>query len=271
MAVRPPRVGRIARRGAVLSTLAMAGCAYYFPGAYVNEIAENQITPERHRPLVVCRDRDCARANNGMPKTYAFTALTRLFRINADSVVEICDADPYTHTCVARDVLLPAVAGVTRGELRYSEAKLTDLHVRAASQELEATLDYNMTFGGLRARCTPARITLSVQSADQVIMTDRRQSCNLTTVGATSMSSVYNIDYVDLDYALVGGYYATGVAGASYGGGKGYFLMRFKTAPDQEDLPERKVDMVPHHSQPQNLPRGYIQITPAPDTPGKRK
>ena len=42
------------------------------------------------------------------------------------------------------------------------------------------------------------------------------------------ISTVYSIDYVDLDYGVIGANYSFGIAGPAYGGGTGYVLMRFQ-------------------------------------------
>ena len=42
------------------------------------------------------------------------------------------------------------------------------------------------------------------------------------------ISTVFAIDYVDLDYGVIGANYSFGVAGPAYGGGTGYMLMRFQ-------------------------------------------
>ena len=41
------------------------------------------------------------------------------------------------------------------------------------------------------------------------------------------MSILVNLDYIDLDYGILGGYYSIGTQGSTSGGGTGYAL--FKT------------------------------------------
>ena len=42
------------------------------------------------------------------------------------------------------------------------------------------------------------------------------------------INNIYNIDYIDLDYGIIGAYYSTGMTGASNGGNNGYVLMKFQ-------------------------------------------
>jgi hypothetical protein len=49
----------------------------------------------------------------------------------------------------------------------------------------------------------------------------------MTTDGLTNVSLLINLDYIDLDYGILGGYYSFGLQGPTAGGGTGYAL--FKT------------------------------------------
>jgi hypothetical protein len=53
-------------------------------------------------------------------------------------------------------------------------------------------------------------------------------ACKFTTIGKTTLSMFYSINYLDLDYGIVGAYYSVGSSGPAIGGGNGYMLMRFK-------------------------------------------
>ena len=48
----------------------------------------------------------------------------------------------------------------------------------------------------------------------------------MTAIGATSVKTVFSIDYIDLDYGFIGGYYSIGLSGPAYGGGSGYMMLR---------------------------------------------
>ena len=56
--------------------------------------------------------------------------------------------------------------------------------------------------------------------------------CRFTKTGTTVLSSLYNIDYVDMDYGILGAYYTLGAGQTSKGGRVGYALMRFTETPN---------------------------------------
>ena len=48
----------------------------------------------------------------------------------------------------------------------------------------------------------------------------------MTTVGVTNVKTVFTIDYIDLDYGYIGGYYSIGLSGPAYGGNSDYMILR---------------------------------------------
>ena len=50
--------------------------------------------------------------------------------------------------------------------------------------------------------------------------------------------NIYNIDYIDLDYGIIGAYYSTGMTGASNGGNNGYVLMKFQYTDENLKKPQ---------------------------------
>ena len=61
----------------------------------------------------------------------------------------------------------------------------------------------------------------------QATLSNREFTCNMTSDGMSNVSLLVNIDYIDLDYGIIGGYYSLGMQGPTTGGGTGYAL--FKT------------------------------------------
>ena len=65
----------------------------------------------------------------------------------------------------------------------------------------------------------------------------------MTSDGRSNVSLLVSIDYIDLDYGIMGGYYSLGMQGPTTGGGTGYALfktefttggMQFRAAVDDE-------------------------------------
>lgn len=64
----------------------------------------------------------------------------------------------------------------------------------------------------------------------------------MTSDGLSNLSLLVNLDYIDLDYGILGGYYSLGTQGMTSGGGMGYALfktefttggMKFRAAVDE--------------------------------------
>ena len=51
----------------------------------------------------------------------------------------------------------------------------------------------------------------------------------MTTDGLTNVSLLINVDYIDLDFGLIGGYYSLGLQGPAIGGGTGYALFKVES------------------------------------------
>jgi hypothetical protein len=85
---------------------------------------------------------------------------------------------------------------------------------------------YNVTFNGQTADCVPSRSIAYVQSVNNIILEDAGYTCKMTAVGQTSIKTLIAIDYIDLDYGFIGGFYSIGASGPAFGGGHGYMLIR---------------------------------------------
>ena len=87
-------------------------------------------------------------------------------------------------------------------------------------------LNYNITYGGQATDCTPSQSLLFARNINHVIMEDAGYSCKMTTIGQSSVKTLFAIDYVDLDYGYIGGRYSIGISGPAYGGSNGYMMLR---------------------------------------------
>ena len=68
---------------------------------------------------------------------------------------------------------------------------------------------------------------LMIPANSEAILSNREFACNMTSDGISSVSLNISLDYIDLDYGILGGYYSLGMQGPTTGGGTGYAL--FKT------------------------------------------
>ena len=186
------------------------------------------ITPKAPASVILCRSQQCAPARTNMTREFLYNSLLNLLDNNLNSTVLLCDADPNSRMCVENYIQFPIKAGATPATVVVDSAKLFDVKLNKREQTISAALEYSMLYNGLRPTCQPSKNVLFVKSPDTVFMEDTGFKCKFTTVGSSMLSTVFAIDYVDLDYGIIGANYSVGVAGPAFGGGTGYVLLRFQ-------------------------------------------
>ena len=176
--------------------------------------------------IVVCRSHQCAPAKLSMSKEYIYNSLLQLFDNNNYQKMLVCQADAQAHTCLESYITLPINVGIVPTNAYIDHIKITDVTLGQQNNTLKLILNYNLTYGGQVADCTPAQSLLFAKKINHVILEDAGYNCKMTTVGITNVKTVFAIDYIDLDYGYIGGYYSIGFSGPAYGGGNGYMLLR---------------------------------------------
>ena len=178
------------------------------------------------RSVVVCRSKQCAPAKLSMSKEYIYNSLLHLLDNNTQSKALLCSADAASHVCTENYVKLPITVGVTPANMYIDDVKITDVSAALGNKSLNLVLNYNVTYNGQTPVCKPAETLVYVKNASNIVMEDAGYSCKMTTIGNTTIKTLFAIDYIDLDYGYIGGYYSIGLSGPAYGGGSGYMLMR---------------------------------------------
>lgn len=176
--------------------------------------------------IVVCRSHQCAPAKLSMSKEYIFNSLLHLFDNNNYQKVLICQADADSHTCLENFISIPLMVGITPTNAYIDQLRITDVIIGKKAQKINLILNYNLTFGGQTPDCTPSQSILFAKTTNHTIMEDAGYNCKMTTIGQSSIKTLFAIDYIDLDYGYIGGHYSIGVSGPAYGGGSGYMLLR---------------------------------------------
>lgn len=180
----------------------------------------------KRAPVVVCRSQQCAPAKLSMTNEYIYNSLLQLMDNNNYSTALICQASDTAHTCLENYVTLPIKVGIVPTNAYIDSVKITDVILGKKSDSMKLILNYNLTYGGQVASCTPSQSILFIRDIDHVLLEDSQYTCNMTTIGSSSIKTVFIIDYIDLDYGYIGGYYSIGISGPAYGGGTGYMLLR---------------------------------------------
>lgn len=177
--------------------------------------------------LLVCRDKQCAPAELSQGREYIYNALAHLIDNNLDTTALLCEANPQAHVCVNPYITVPAKVGVTPAYVYFDGVKLVDGSVVKGKTAINLVLDYNLSYNGQTPFvCKPDKSLLYVKNNNGIVLNGEGFRCDMTSMGATTIRVMFAIDYVDLDYGYIGGYYSIGLSGPAYGGGYGYGMIR---------------------------------------------
>lgn len=243
------------RMSVIMAAAGLAGaCNMGVPDPFTQRTI---VTPKAPSSVIVCRTQQCAPARTNMTREFLYNSLLNLFDNNLDSTLLICDADPNTRMCFENYIQFNIKAGVTPATVVIDSAKILDVRLKKDEQIINVALDYNMHYNSIRPTCRTSSNSLFVKSPDYVLMEDTGYKCKFTTVSSSMISTVFAIDYVDLDYGVIGANYSFGVSGPAYGGGTGYMLMRFQKNAFPSD-PKKYV-----------LPKGPQETPAQPAKPGR--
>ena len=218
-----------------IGLLVLCGCNLRYVS--FNEIANKKFTHSENvenTPLrevgsiVVCRSKQCAPAKLSMSSQYIYNSLLHLFENNNHKKMLVCQANPSSRTCLENYITLPIKVGITPAYMYIDSVKITDVIINKGSNTLNLILNYNVTYNGQTPDCTPAQSILYVRNINHILLEDPGYNCKMTTVGTTNIKTIFVIDYIDLDYGFIGGYYSLGLSGPAFGGGTGYMLLRLQ-------------------------------------------
>lgn len=177
--------------------------------------------------LVVCRAKQCAPADLSMSREYIFDALAHIVDNNLDATALLCEANPQAHVCTNPYLTVPAKVGVTPAYVFFDGVKIVDASVVKGKTALNLALGYNLSYNGQTPTvCKPDTAMMYVKSNNDVVLNGNGFKCEMTSVGTTIIRVMFDIDYIDLDYGYIGGYYSIGLSGPANGGGSGYGLIR---------------------------------------------
>ncbi len=189
---------------------------YYNPGVQFTE-----------RPTVICRDFNCTRLNNRITRTFLFNSLSNMLLTNAHSRIYICEADPFSRSCLQSGISFPVRSGIANALVKIPKVTISQVNLTTGLSRATATMTYEFLVNGIKHTCEPTIMDISVPNNTQATLMNREFACNLTSDGMSNISLLLSVDYIDLDYGLIGAYYSLGMQGPATGGARGYLV--FKT------------------------------------------
>lgn len=198
-------------------------------GQYYENPAMFETQPRLKMPasVVVCRSKQCAPAKLSMSKEYIYNTLLHMFDSNARQKALVCAADANTHACTEQYVSIPVTIGVTPGFVYIDDVKIADVSINEQNtMAMNLMLNWGVTDNGQTPVCRPSKTVVFAKNVNNVIMEDGGYDCKMTTIGTSTIRTMFAIDYIDVDFGYIGGFYSIGVSGPAYGGGSGYMILR---------------------------------------------
>ncbi len=215
------------------AVLALSGCGLrtrslqdFLRDPFLTETHVENAHMARPSSVIVCRSKQCAPSKLSMSREYIHNSLLHLLQNNSRQTAMVCEADPGTHACLENYIQLPITIGIVPGYFYIDSLKLTDVSVAKGNTQINLVLNYNVSYNGQTPDCLPAQTIVYAQNVSNIIMEDPGYMCKMNAIGQTTIKTVFSIDYIDLDYGFIGGYYSIGLSGPSYGGGTGYMMLR---------------------------------------------
>ena len=179
------------------------------------------------RPMIICRNFGCTRLNDRITRTFLFNNLANMFMMNEYSRVYICEADPFSRDCLQSGISFPVRSGIANALVKIPKATISQVNVSTGLSKATVSMTYEFLVNGIARTCEPTIMDIVVPINSQATLSNREFACNMTSDGLSNVSLLVSIDYIDLDYGILGGYYSLGMQGPTMGGGTGYAL--FKT------------------------------------------
>ncbi len=198
-----------------------------------------------NRPMVICRNFGCTRLNERITRSFLFNSLTNMFLMNAHSRVYICEADPFSRDCLQSGISFPVRSGIANAMVKIPKGTISQVSTSTGLSKATVGMTYEFLVNGIDRVCEPTVMDIVVPVNSEALLSNREFACNMTSDGISSVSLILSIDYIDLDYGIIGGYYSLGMQGPTTGGGTGYVLfktefttngMHFRASIDQEDM-----------------------------------
>lgn len=190
------------------------------------ELSHNSGVMFADRPMVICRNFACTRLNDRITRTFLFNNLANIFMMNGHSRMYICEADPFSRDCLKSGITFPARSGIANALIKIPKATISQVNLTRGLSHATVGMTYEFLVNGINHRCEQTLMDIVVPENSQATLCNHEFSCDLTCDGASSISLLINLDYIDLDYGIMGGYYSIGMQGPTTGGGTGYVLLK---------------------------------------------
>lgn len=237
----------------------MAEGQYYQPATMpAGMVVDNQPRLKMPSSIVVCRSKQCAPAKLSMSKEFIYNTLLHMFDSNARQKALVCAADANTHACTEQYISIPVTIGVTPAYVYIDDVKIADVSINNQNtMAFNLMLNWGVTDNGQTPVCRPSKTVVFAKNVNNVLLEDNGYDCKMTTIGVSTIKTLFAIDYIDMDFGYIGGFYSIGVSGPAYGGGSGYMILRL---PEEITLNPKDFDGTGQTALPQ-FQKGQVTAT----------
>ena len=250
--------------------LAAAGARAQAPAPNL-VVSAGQASATSDRPIVLCRKRGCSEIGDRMSRSFLFNSLAQVFYANDKTKAYMCEADIYTRACKSNGFKYALNVGGTPAVVHVPSFTITEVSFAKNLRSITFMLNYDIYVNGLKTFCSTSRNTLGINDRKQAIIVDDNYRCQLTSDIPSTSYNIYNIDYIDLDYGIIGAYYSTGMSGSATGGSEGYILIKFQNAPNTTGMSAGLGASCggPSCAEEDAIPAGQYEVLPYREAPGK--
>ncbi len=189
----------------------------------------------KNRPFVVCRRKGCSELTDRVTDSSIFNQITNLLYVNDKTKVYLCEADENTRICKFNGLKFGMNIGAgTAAVVNMPSLTISSVKFSKNLKSIRFDFLYDVYANGLKSLCTTSKNKLEISRHKQPVIKDNYYTCKFNTDLPVFVSNMYNVDYVDLDYGIMGAYYSVGIDNSynNDGGQFGYVLFKFKNTDD---------------------------------------
>jgi len=195
------------------ASICLAGCA--------NKKQHNAV-----KEIYVCSNDKCESAEQQYSTGQLLQGFKELLQNNVNVEVPICNADPQKRTCKSTKVCYLVLGGLLPGSGCSKYLIFNEINQEEHAQ-LTMKTKMPLTFIGTPVQCTTASGVFTVNSISDISLQLKPHFCSWMVVGAMTAQFNFNVEWINLDSAEIGGYWEHKVRGTGNGSGSGYLILKF--------------------------------------------
>ena len=176
---------------------------------------------------VICQNKKCYPANAALTREKLFESVQSLIKNNVNQQILLCEANAQSKMCLSKGFSLPLQSNLFQTQMEILSAKITDAKDIEKTTGSDLIVDYKVKAGNIFPNCQTAPSRLGVLENNQIQIIAPEFSCRFGQSIKTSLSLVYNVDYVNFDNGSIGAYYSISADNKLMGQKTGYLLFRF--------------------------------------------